>query len=227
MLDSLTPAVYVKLEKTAKELERGMNAAAKKVGVADRVVINRVGSILTPFFTKGPVRTSTTRRSPTSRPSSAGSTRFSGTASSSLRRSSRRCSSRPRTRPATSRSHREGARSRAERGLRPDGRRLTIPSDALREEARSLDRADPLARFRDEFVFDGRGPSLLRRQLARAPPEADGGARRARRANGVGRAPRPGLERRAGWTRRAASATSSRASSARGPARSRCRTRRA
>jgi glutamate-1-semialdehyde 2,1-aminomutase len=55
MLDSLTPAVYAKLEKTAKELERGLNAAAKKVGVDDRVVINRVGSILTPFFTKGPV----------------------------------------------------------------------------------------------------------------------------------------------------------------------------
>ncbi|MGZ6970872.1 MAG: glutamate-1-semialdehyde 2,1-aminomutase [Thermoanaerobaculia bacterium] len=55
MLDSLTPAVYAKLERTAVELERGMNAAAKKLGVADRVVINRVGSILTPFFTKGPV----------------------------------------------------------------------------------------------------------------------------------------------------------------------------
>src|SRR5664279_619011 len=55
MLDSLTPAVYAKLEKTAKELERGMNAAARKVGVEDRVVINRVGSILTPFFTAGPV----------------------------------------------------------------------------------------------------------------------------------------------------------------------------
>jgi glutamate-1-semialdehyde 2,1-aminomutase len=55
MLDSLTPAVYAKLEKFAKGLERGMNAAAKKLGVDDRVVINRVGSILTPFFTKGPV----------------------------------------------------------------------------------------------------------------------------------------------------------------------------
>jgi glutamate-1-semialdehyde 2,1-aminomutase len=55
MLDSLTPAVYAKLEKSAKGLERGMNAAAKKLGVDDRVVINRVGSILTPFFTKGPV----------------------------------------------------------------------------------------------------------------------------------------------------------------------------
>ena len=30
MLDSLTPAVYAKLEKTAGELERGMNAAARK-----------------------------------------------------------------------------------------------------------------------------------------------------------------------------------------------------
>ncbi len=56
MLDSLTPAVYAKLEKAAVELERGMNAAARKAGVEDRVVINRVGSILTPFFTAGPVR---------------------------------------------------------------------------------------------------------------------------------------------------------------------------
>jgi glutamate-1-semialdehyde 2,1-aminomutase len=55
MLDSLTPAVYAKLEKASVELERGMNAAARKVGVENRVVINRVGSILTPFFTGGPV----------------------------------------------------------------------------------------------------------------------------------------------------------------------------
>ena len=55
MLDSLTPAVYAKLEKAAVELERGMNAAARRLGVEDRVVINRVGSILTPFFTVGPV----------------------------------------------------------------------------------------------------------------------------------------------------------------------------
>ena len=54
-----------------------MNAAARRVGVEDRVVINRVGSILTPFFTAGPVRTSTTRRSPTSRRSGSGSTRSS------------------------------------------------------------------------------------------------------------------------------------------------------
>jgi len=56
MLDSLTPTVYARLENSAKELERGMNAAARKLGVEDRVVINRVGSILTPFFTRGPVR---------------------------------------------------------------------------------------------------------------------------------------------------------------------------
>jgi kynureninase len=31
---------------------------------------------------------------------------------------------------------------------------LTVPLDALREEARSLDRADPLSRFREEFAFD-------------------------------------------------------------------------
>lgn len=56
MLDSLTPAVYEKLEKTARDLEHGMNAVAKRLGVADRVAINRVGSILTPFFTAGPVK---------------------------------------------------------------------------------------------------------------------------------------------------------------------------
>jgi kynureninase len=33
--------------------------------------------------------------------------------------------------------------------------------DALREEARSLDRGDPLARFRDEFVIDEEGPLYL------------------------------------------------------------------
>jgi len=38
---------------------------------------------------------------------------------------------------------------------------LTASFDALREEARSLDRDDPLARFRDEFVFDEDGPLYL------------------------------------------------------------------
>ncbi|MCM3876460.1 MAG: glutamate-1-semialdehyde 2,1-aminomutase, partial [Thermoanaerobaculia bacterium] len=56
MLDSLTPAVYAKLEKTAVELERGLNAAARKLGVQNRVSINRVASILTAFFTVGPVK---------------------------------------------------------------------------------------------------------------------------------------------------------------------------
>lgn len=56
MLDALTPAVYAKLERTARDLEHGMNEAARSAGVADKVVLNRVGSILTPFFTPGPVR---------------------------------------------------------------------------------------------------------------------------------------------------------------------------
>jgi len=38
---------------------------------------------------------------------------------------------------------------------------LTDPLDPLREEARSLDRVDPLARFRDEFVFAEEGPLYL------------------------------------------------------------------
>ncbi len=56
MLDALTPAVYARLDRTARDLERGMNAAAQAARVADRVSLNRIGSILTPFFTKGPVK---------------------------------------------------------------------------------------------------------------------------------------------------------------------------
>ncbi|MEO6325865.1 MAG: glutamate-1-semialdehyde 2,1-aminomutase, partial [Thermoanaerobaculia bacterium] len=55
MLDSLTPAVYKKLEDTTDALERGMNKAAKDLGFAERTTINRVGSILTPFFAVGPI----------------------------------------------------------------------------------------------------------------------------------------------------------------------------
>jgi glutamate-1-semialdehyde 2,1-aminomutase len=55
MLDALTPSVYAKLEKTAAELERGMRRVAEELGVAGRVTIVRIGSILTPFFTYGPV----------------------------------------------------------------------------------------------------------------------------------------------------------------------------
>ncbi len=38
---------------------------------------------------------------------------------------------------------------------------MTDPLDRFREEARSLDRGDPLARFRDEFVFDDEAPLYL------------------------------------------------------------------
>jgi glutamate-1-semialdehyde 2,1-aminomutase len=55
MLDALTPAVYAKLERTARDLEHGLNAAAQRAGVQEKLVVNRIGSILTPFFTKGPV----------------------------------------------------------------------------------------------------------------------------------------------------------------------------
>jgi len=55
MLDACTPAVYAKLEKTAALLERGMRRIGEELGVADRMTINRIGSILTPFFAAGPV----------------------------------------------------------------------------------------------------------------------------------------------------------------------------
>ena len=55
MLDSLTPAVYAKLEATTDALERGMNKAAKELGLSEKTTINRVGSILTPFFAVGPI----------------------------------------------------------------------------------------------------------------------------------------------------------------------------
>ena len=44
---------------------------------------------------------------------------------------------------------------------------MTIPLHALREEARSLDRADPLARLREEFVFDDEEPRRVGDKLAR------------------------------------------------------------
>ena len=55
MLDSLTPKVYAELEKKSALLEAGLREAAAEVGASDRVTLNRVGSILTTFFTKGPV----------------------------------------------------------------------------------------------------------------------------------------------------------------------------
>jgi glutamate-1-semialdehyde 2,1-aminomutase len=55
MLDALTPAVYARLEKSAAGLERGMRRVAEELGVAGRLTLNRIGSILTLFFTPGPV----------------------------------------------------------------------------------------------------------------------------------------------------------------------------
>lgn len=55
MLDSLTPAVYAKLEKSGAALEKGLRKVAEELGVADRMTINRIGSILTTFFCAGPV----------------------------------------------------------------------------------------------------------------------------------------------------------------------------
>ncbi len=55
MLDALTAAVYTKLERTASALERGMRRVAEELGVAERVTLNRIGSILTPFFAPGPI----------------------------------------------------------------------------------------------------------------------------------------------------------------------------
>jgi len=55
MLDSLTPAVYAKLERTAADLERGMRRIAEELGVSERMTVNRIGSILTPFFAPGPI----------------------------------------------------------------------------------------------------------------------------------------------------------------------------
>lgn len=48
------PAVYDRLEAAGRRLEAGLTAAAAARGVA--LTINRVGSLLTPFFTERPVR---------------------------------------------------------------------------------------------------------------------------------------------------------------------------
>jgi glutamate-1-semialdehyde 2,1-aminomutase len=54
-LERLDPAVYEKLEHLGARLERGLVESAKKRGVD--VCVQRVGSMITMFFTKGPVRT--------------------------------------------------------------------------------------------------------------------------------------------------------------------------
>lgn len=55
MLDLLVPKVYAALERKAAGLEAGMRQAAADLGVLDELTFNRVGSILTMFFAKGPV----------------------------------------------------------------------------------------------------------------------------------------------------------------------------
>jgi glutamate-1-semialdehyde 2,1-aminomutase len=53
-IERLDESVYTKLEALGARLEAGLAAAAKKSSL--EVCVQRVGSMLTPFFTKGPVR---------------------------------------------------------------------------------------------------------------------------------------------------------------------------
>ncbi|WP_037290417.1 glutamate-1-semialdehyde 2,1-aminomutase [Saccharibacillus sacchari] len=52
-LKLLTPAVYDRLEEAGARLQAGFEKNAKEVGIP--VTINRVGSMVCPFFTEGPV----------------------------------------------------------------------------------------------------------------------------------------------------------------------------
>ena len=54
LLERLDAAVYQKLEGLGARMEQGFVAAAKKANV--EVCVQRVGSMITPFFTKGPIR---------------------------------------------------------------------------------------------------------------------------------------------------------------------------
>jgi len=54
LLERLDAAVYEKLEGLGARMEQGFVAAAKKANVD--VCVQRVGSMITPFFTKGPIR---------------------------------------------------------------------------------------------------------------------------------------------------------------------------
>ena len=49
----MQPGVYEQLERVSARLETGLAAAASRTGAA--ITINRVGSMMTPFFTPGPV----------------------------------------------------------------------------------------------------------------------------------------------------------------------------
>ena len=53
-LERLTPDLYERLEKLGASLEEGLRAAAEDAGVV--ACVQRVGSMITLFFTKGPVR---------------------------------------------------------------------------------------------------------------------------------------------------------------------------
>lgn len=57
VLERLDAAVYAKLEALGARLEQGFIAGAKKANVD--VCVQRVGSMITPFFTKGPIRSFT------------------------------------------------------------------------------------------------------------------------------------------------------------------------
>jgi glutamate-1-semialdehyde 2,1-aminomutase len=52
-LSLLTPEVYEQLERKSARLEEGFTQNAKEIGIAS--TINRVGSMVCPFFTEGPV----------------------------------------------------------------------------------------------------------------------------------------------------------------------------
>jgi len=54
-LDQITadPDLYLKLEKKGQQLEEGLSLAAKKAGIP--ITINRIGSMMTLFFSKNPV----------------------------------------------------------------------------------------------------------------------------------------------------------------------------
>jgi glutamate-1-semialdehyde 2,1-aminomutase len=54
LLERLDAGVYDKLEALGARLERGLVEGAKKANV--EICVQRVGSMITPFFTKGPIR---------------------------------------------------------------------------------------------------------------------------------------------------------------------------
>jgi glutamate-1-semialdehyde 2,1-aminomutase len=55
LISKLDGEVYSKLERLGARLEAGLAEGAKKAGL--EVCVQRVGSMITPFFTKGPVKT--------------------------------------------------------------------------------------------------------------------------------------------------------------------------